>query len=62
MIDERNKPRTVRRLTPLNIGLIVAGILILAFALWTAASTRRDNPDKLSVRGWNGKIQLLPNE
>ena len=23
---------------------------------------RTDNPDKLSVRGWNGKIQLLPNE
>jgi len=37
----------MRRLTPLNIGLIAAGILILAFALWTAASTRRSNPDKL---------------
>jgi myo-inositol-1(or 4)-monophosphatase len=23
---------------------------------------RADNPDKLSVRAWNGKIQLLPNE
>ena len=23
---------------------------------------RTDNPDKLSVRAWNGKIQLLPNE
>jgi myo-inositol-1(or 4)-monophosphatase len=23
---------------------------------------RTDNPDKISVRAWNGKIQLLPNE
>src|SRR4029077_16799108 len=23
---------------------------------------RTDNPDKLSVRAWNGKIQLLPHE
>ena len=38
----------MRRLTPTQIGLIVAGILILAFAAWTFASTRRSNPDKLS--------------
>ena len=25
-------------------------------------TTRTDNPDKLSVRAWNGKIQLLPAE
>jgi uncharacterized protein YecT (DUF1311 family) len=37
----------MRRLTPTQIGLIAAGILILAFVLWTAAATRRDNPDKL---------------
>ena len=51
MIEERNgNPRVtrpMRRLTPLNIALIAAGVLILAFALWTAASTRRSNPDKL---------------
>jgi len=23
---------------------------------------RADNPDKISVRAWNGKIELLPNE
>ena len=40
--------RPMRRLTPLNIALIVAGVLILAFVIWTAASTRRDNPDKLA--------------
>ena len=40
--------RPMRRLTPLNIALIVAGVLILAFVIWTAASTRRDNPDKLT--------------
>lgn len=37
----------MRRLTPTQIGLIIAGVLILAFALWTAASTRRGNPDSL---------------
>ncbi len=37
----------MRRLTPTQIALIVAGILILAFAVWTFASTRRANPDKL---------------
>ena len=37
----------MRRLTPTQIGLIAAGILILAFVLWTAAATRRGNPDKL---------------
>ena len=40
--------RPMRRLSPLNIALIVAGVLILAFVIWTAASTRRDNPDKLT--------------
>ena len=39
----------MRRLTPTRIGLIIAGILILAFALWTFASTRRGNPDKLTA-------------
>ncbi|MEO6581164.1 MAG: hypothetical protein ABIN83_08445 [Sphingomicrobium sp.] len=38
----------MRRLTPTQIGLIIAGILILAFAAWTFASTRRSNPDNLS--------------
>ena len=37
----------MRRLTPTQIGLIAAGIFILAFVLWTVASTRRDNPDRL---------------
>jgi uncharacterized protein YecT (DUF1311 family) len=37
----------MRRLTPTQIGLIAAGILILAFVLWTAAATRRGNPDRL---------------
>ena len=37
----------MRRLTPTQIGLIIAGLAILAFAIWTAASTRRDNPDRL---------------
>ena len=37
----------MRRLTPTQIGLIIAGVLILAFAIWTASSTRRTNPDKL---------------
>ena len=40
--------RPMRRLSPLNIALIVAGVLILAFVIWTAASTRRDNPDNLT--------------
>lgn len=37
----------MRRLTPAQIGLAIAGILILIFVAWTAASTRRENPDKL---------------
>jgi uncharacterized protein YecT (DUF1311 family) len=37
----------MRLLTPTQIGLIIAGILILAFVVWTASSTRRTNPDKL---------------
>ena len=48
---ERNEgsrvQRPLRRLTPTQIGLIITGLLILAFAIWTASSTRRDNPDKL---------------
>ena len=52
MIEDRNRgpgvTRPMRRLTPTQIGFIVAGVLILAFALWAAASTRRDNPDKLT--------------
>jgi uncharacterized protein YecT (DUF1311 family) len=38
----------MRRLTPINIALIAAGILILALVLWTVASTRRGNPDRLT--------------
>lgn len=48
--DPRPDPRVsrpMRRLTPTQIGLIIAGILILAFVVWTASSTRRANPDKL---------------
>jgi uncharacterized protein YecT (DUF1311 family) len=37
----------MRRLTPTQIGLIIAAVLILAFAIWTASSTRRTNPDRL---------------
>lgn len=52
MIEDRNRDprvtRLVRRLTPLTIALIAAGVLILAFVAWTVGSTRRDNPDKLS--------------
>ena len=52
MIEDRNRgprvTRPMRRLTPTQIGFIIAGVLILAFALWAAASTRRDNPDKLT--------------
>ena len=52
MIEERNPDprvsRPMRRLTPTQIGLIIAGVLILAFAIWTAASTRRENPDRLT--------------
>ena len=40
--------RPMRRLTPTQIALIIAGILILAFAAWTFASTRRSNPDVLT--------------
>ncbi len=51
MTGDRNRDprvtRPMRRLTPTQIGLIIAGILILAFAIWTASSTRRTNPDKL---------------
>ena len=51
MIGERNPdPRVAparRRITPTQIALIVAGLLIAAFAVWTVASTRRSNPDKL---------------
>ena len=38
----------MRRLTPLNIALIAAGVLILALIAWTVASSRRDNPDRLT--------------
>ena len=52
MIEDRNRDprvtRPLRRLTPLTIALIAAGVLILAFVAWTVGSTRRDNPDKLS--------------
>ncbi len=51
MTGDRNRDprvtRPMRRLTPTQIGLIIAGVLILAFAIWTASSTRRTNPDKL---------------
>ena len=48
MIEQRDPIRRMRRLTPLNIALIIAGVLILAFVVWTAGSTRRDNPDRLT--------------
>ena len=52
MIDERNPdPRGLpprRGITPTQIALIVAALLIVAFALWTFASTRRANPDVLT--------------
>lgn len=41
--------RPMRRLSPTQIGLIITGLLILAFAIWTAASTRRGNPDRLDT-------------
>lgn len=51
MIDERYPdPRTTppsRRISPGQIALIAAALLIAAFAIWTFASTRRSNPDKL---------------
>jgi len=47
-IGVRRVNRPMRRFTPTQIGLTIAGILILAFVLWTAASTRRDNPDRLA--------------
>ncbi len=52
MIEEPNREprviRSMRRLTPTQIGIIIAGVLILAFVIWTAVGTRRDNPDKLT--------------
>ncbi len=52
MIEDRNRDprvtRPMRRPTPLNIALIAAGILILALIGWTVASSRRDNPDRLT--------------
>lgn len=45
---DRRVTRPMRRLSPTQIGLIIAGVLILAFVLWTVASTRRGNPDKLT--------------
>lgn len=39
--------RPMRRLTPTQIGLIVAAVLILIFAIWIASSTRQANPDRL---------------
>ena len=51
MIDERNSDpsglRPRRGITPTQIALIVAGLFIVAFAIWTFASTRRSNPDVL---------------
>ena len=51
MIDERYPEPIVapatRRITPTQIAMIVAGLLVAAFAIWTLASTRRSNPDKL---------------
>lgn len=37
----------MRRLTPTQIGLIVAAVLILIFAIWIASSTRQANLDRL---------------
>lgn len=37
----------MRRLSPTQIGLMIAGVLILIFAIWIASSTRRGNPDRL---------------
>ncbi len=37
----------MRRLTPTQIGLLVAAVLILIFAIWIATSTRQANPDRL---------------
>ncbi len=48
--DHNPDPRVqspMRRLTPTQIGLIVAGVLILIFAIWIASSTRGTNPDRL---------------
>ncbi|MCY7279433.1 MAG: hypothetical protein LH610_00785 [Sphingomonas bacterium] len=51
MIEERNDAARVtppmRRFSTTQIALIAAGILIAAFAVWTFASTRRSNPDRL---------------
>ncbi len=51
MIEERNPDLRVvpvqRRITSTQIALIIAGLFIVAFAVWTFASTRRSNPDKL---------------
>lgn len=42
---------------------VAAGKLLLENAGGTfEMTTRKDNPDKLSIRAWNGKIQLLPHE
>lgn len=49
-LDPRTDPRVhrpMRRLTPTQIGLIIAGILILAFAIWIGVGMRSANPDKL---------------
>ena len=34
----------MRRLSPTQIAVILAGIFILAFAIWTFVGTRRFNP------------------
>ena len=42
---------------------VAAGKLLLENAGGTfEMTTRPENPDKLSIRAWNGKIQLLPHE
>ncbi len=46
-IREPRVQRRMRRLTPTQIGIIIAGVLILAFVIWTASGTRRTNPDRL---------------
>ena len=66
MIDERDRDRHIsapaRGITPLQIALIAAAALIAAFAIWTFASTRRSNPDKLPEANSNAEAKAADPE
>ena len=52
--------RPMRRLTPTQVGLIIAAVLILAFAIWIAVGLRGGNPDTLPDNQTAAAAQTSP--